>query len=130
VEWPGTLTTLFGLAGTIGGFLGFLSYGRQRVTTELWKEEAGALRNRLNTTHEEYVTCKADAEAAKKNLAFVEAQLDRLVTQQPAVEKLALAIGKQHQEVIKGLTDVTNQLSHLTEAIVNKANLGDIHEAK
>ena len=107
------IACLFGLAGSVGGVVGFLSYGRAKTIIELQSAEIKAREDRYNTINEQYAEVKAQASAAEAKAKVLEG----LVTQTPSIERLTNLQSEQHAEVIKGLSEVAKQLSHLVEAM-------------
>lgn len=110
MEWLGAVGTIFGLAGTVGGVVGFLSYGRAKTIIELQQDEIKAREERYNTITAQYTEVKAQASAAEEKAKVLEG----LVTQTPGITKLAEAQAKQHKEVMAAL-------AHLIEVMSNNA---------
>lgn len=111
----GIVGAIFGLAGMIGGGIGFLSYGRAKTIIELQRNEIEARELRYNTINAEFQECSARARAAEEKAGVLEG----LVTQTPSIEKLATAQAIQHQEVIGNLSKVAIELTRLTDSIIH-----------
>ena len=113
MEYLGFVGIVFGLSGTIGGVVGFLSYGRAKTIIELQQAEITAREERYNTITAQYIEVKAQAQAAEEKARV----LENLVTATPSIEKLATMQGEQHKQVIQALSGVTEQLSALVKAM-------------
>lgn len=133
MEWLGSIASLLALAAILGGVAAVFYANRSKSIIELLKTENSAYKEsneRLHTENIElkhsYDTCNAELKVWRNN-----------ITQGPSIEKLIAANNKQHSEnikgmvkVTKGLNDLVQQQSKLTEAIINATKIEGINGSR
>lgn len=108
----GILTIVATLVAIIFGSL----YGRTKGTIESLEKSNDAYKELADARDKQH-------KENQKRISLLESKaniLENQVTQAPAIIDLAKQISAQHQEMIKGMSDMTKELGNIAKSITNK----------
>lgn len=112
-----TLLGIFGAIGALGGAVAYFSSGRASKIIELQKEEIEAVYVQNKRLEDEKRLWQVEKTELNRRLTDLEKQLEILhtiISGRPEIEKLALTVEKNHQEL-------TMELSNIAKAIQGKS---------
>lgn len=125
-----TFKSIGGLLGTLSVVVtiifGALYFGKRAEkdkdnnTITTYKENDEAKTQLLATRDRQIAELKAAHEANLKRIELAESKaevLEKQVTQAPSINKLALQIGKQHNDMMKQMGAMTQELGNIAKAL-------------